>query len=242
MFWPGINAELTELVTNCSACIENRSSLQLQPLINHEVPSEPWHKVGMHLFYLKGKNYLVCVDYYSNYPEVCLLRDTSSTTVISHIKSIFARFGIPKIVVSDNGPQFSSSVFKQFARDWDFQHVTSSPKYPRSNSMAESGVKVAKGVFKKTYLANEDPYLALLAYRSTSITKDDQSRAEKLFGRPARTNLPDLRRLTPNSQTKKCLPAKYHPQHVRKINYDRKTKSLPEIPVGSTVRIQEINS
>ena len=40
------------------------------------------------------------------------------------------------------------------------------------------------------------------------------------------------------------LPAKYHSQHVRKakINYDRKTKSLPEIPVGSTVRIQENNS
>ena len=100
MFWPGINTEITELVTNCSACIENRSSLQRQPLINHEAPSEPWYKVGMDLFYLKGKNYLVCVDYYSNHPEVCLLRDTSSTTVISHIKSIFARFGILKIVLS----------------------------------------------------------------------------------------------------------------------------------------------
>ena len=62
IFWPGINAELTELVSNCSACIENRSSLQRQPLINHEAPSEPWHKVGIDLFYFKGKNYLVCVD------------------------------------------------------------------------------------------------------------------------------------------------------------------------------------
>ena len=42
-------------------------------------------KVGMDLFYVKGKNYLVCVDYYSNYAEVCLLRETSSNTVISHI-------------------------------------------------------------------------------------------------------------------------------------------------------------
>ena len=86
-FWPGINAELTELVSNSSAFIENRSSLQRQPLINHEAPSEPWHKVGMDLFYFKGKNCLAFVDYYSNYSEVCLLRDTNSTTVISHIKS-----------------------------------------------------------------------------------------------------------------------------------------------------------
>ncbi len=90
-----------------------------------------------------------------------LLRHTNSMTIISHIKSIFARFVIPKIVVSDNGPQFSNSMFKRFASDWDFQHVTSSPRHPRSNGMAESAVKVVKGLFKKTYLADEDPYLAL---------------------------------------------------------------------------------
>ena len=90
-----------------------------------------------------------------------LLRDTNSMTIISHINSIFARFVIPKIVVSDNGPQFSNSMFKRFASDWDFQHVTSSPRHPRSNGMAESAVKVVKGLFKKTYLADKDPYLAL---------------------------------------------------------------------------------
>lgn len=57
IFWPGTNAELTELVSNCSARIENRSSLQREPLMNHEAPLEPRQKVGMHLFYFKGKNY-----------------------------------------------------------------------------------------------------------------------------------------------------------------------------------------
>ncbi len=104
------------------------------------------------------------------------------------------------MVVSDNGPQFSSSMFKRFASDWEFQHVTSSPRHPKSNGMAESAVKVVKGLFKKTYLADEDPYLALLAYRSTPSTNDDQSPAEELFGRTTRTNLPDLRKLTSNSE------------------------------------------
>ena len=186
------------------------------------------------------------MDYHSNYPEVCLLRDTSSNTVISNIKSIFARFRIPKIVVSDNGPQFESSTFKKFASDSDFQHVTSSPKHPRSNGMAENAVKVVQEILLKTYLADEDSYLALLAYRSTPNTNDLQSSADKLLGRPTRTNLPDLRKRYPcKTQAKKDrLPTKYKPQNIKraKMNFDRGKKILPEIPVELTVCIQENDS
>ena len=61
-------------------------------------------KVGADLFQLHGKNYLITVDYYSNYPEVQILSQATSEEVILKLKELFARHGIPEEVVSDNGP------------------------------------------------------------------------------------------------------------------------------------------
>lgn len=49
------------------------------------------------------KNYLLVIDYLSNYPEMVLLPSLSATCVISHMKSIFLRNGIPRVVYGDNG-------------------------------------------------------------------------------------------------------------------------------------------
>ena len=92
----------------------------------HEVPSRPWQKVGADLFTLHDKDYLVTVDYYSNYWEIDRLYGTLSTTVIQKLKAHFARYGIPDELVTDNGPQFTSSSFNHFTTKWDIQHRTSS--------------------------------------------------------------------------------------------------------------------
>ena len=106
VFWPGINAEISEMVLQCPASIKYQQAQKKQPLKSHDVPAEPWYKVGMDLVSYRNKDYLVIVDYLSNYPEVCPLNNTPSSTIISHVKSIFARHGIPKIVISDMGHNF----------------------------------------------------------------------------------------------------------------------------------------
>ena len=113
----------------------------------HKIPEKPWRKIGADLFTLFGKNFLVVVDYTSNYPEVAKLEDLSSTNTISHMKSIMARHGLPSVVVSDNGPQFSSREFRQFAMQYGFKHVTSSPEYPHSNGKAKKAVQIYREVF-----------------------------------------------------------------------------------------------
>ena len=67
--------------------------------------------------------------------------------------------------MSDIGPHFDSSVMKEFANTYGFQHITSSPHYPQSNGLAERTVKTMKGLLKHT----TDPHLALLSYRSTLL-------------------------------------------------------------------------
>ena len=60
-----------------------------------------------------GKNILL-VDYYSHYPEMALLRETSASQVITHIKSFFAHHGIPDVVMTDNGPRKTDSTVRHF--------------------------------------------------------------------------------------------------------------------------------
>ena len=65
------------------------------------------------------------------------------------MEMIFSRLGIPEVVRSDNGPQYSSATFKEFAETWGFKHVTSSPEYPKSNGMAERHVQTVKQILTK---------------------------------------------------------------------------------------------
>ena len=111
--------------------------------------------------YVKNTNYLLVVDYYSRYVEVITLRGkTSSKSVIAALKTMFARHGIPDELRSDNGPQYHSDEFAQFASDWGFRHTTSRPRYPQSNGQAERAVRTVKDILRK----ENEPAKALLAY------------------------------------------------------------------------------
>ena len=128
---------------------------------------------------------MIVVDYYSIWFEIKKLNDQSSARVILIMKELFSTHGIPDIIVSDNGPQFSSDAFRLFATEYDFVHVTSSPKYPRANGEVERSVLMVKALLRK----NEDPYQALLAYRSTPL-QNGFSPSELLMGRRLRTKVP----------------------------------------------------
>ena len=112
-----------------------------EPLEQHQFAARPWSKIGADLCELNGRTLLVVSDYYSNFVEVERLSSLTSGTVTKALKALFARYGVPDVVVSDNGPQFASSEFARFSRQWNFEHVTSSPRYPQSNSKAENAVK-----------------------------------------------------------------------------------------------------
>ena len=84
-----------------------------------------------------------------------------STT--KEMKAIFARHGIPNTVIADNMP-FHSKEFYQFSKEWNFTLITSSPRYPQSNGMAERNVQTVKNLFKKAKDDGNDEYLAMLEF------------------------------------------------------------------------------
>lgn len=168
-------------------------------------PSRPWERLAADLFELAGKVYLIVVDYYSRWFEIRRLNDQSSSRVISVLKELFSTHGIPDIIVSDNGPQFSSDAFRLFTTEYDFIHVTSSPKYPRANGEVERAVRTVKALLRK----NEDPYPALLAYRSTPL-QNGFSPSELLMGRRLRTKVPAMPSILKHEGTQIVCTIAFH--------------------------------
>ena len=71
---------------------------------------------------------------------------TTSGTTIGVLRDLFARFGIPKQIVSDNGPQFVSEDFQTFARSNGIHHITSAPYHPATNGLAERSVQTLEAL------------------------------------------------------------------------------------------------
>ncbi|KAJ0172603.1 hypothetical protein K1T71_011742 [Dendrolimus kikuchii] len=235
MYWPNMSRDVELYVRRCSTCQECLNAPAREPLIPIEIPELPWNKVGSDIFEVNKKYFLIIVDYYSNYVEVCKLLNISSNSVISNMKEIFSRHGIPATLISDNGTQYSSHEFRMFAREWGFNHVTSSPHYPQANGKSERTVQTIKTMLKKSIKSNSDFQLALLNFRNTP--RDGlSSPAQLLMGRRLRCRLPvhpDL--LKPKS----VEPAEYNnmikKQSKTKEMYDKHCRALPKLNIGDDV-------
>lgn len=240
IFWPGMNAEVKHFVERCSVCTAYRPAQCREPLQPHGIPARPWQKIAIDLFELGTTNYVILVDYYSSFFEVDKLSDTASTTIVHKTKGHFARHGIPDVVITDNGPQFSCREFSRFARDWHFKHTTTSPRYPQANGKVENTVKTCKNLLQKAMDSKQDVYLALLDFRNTPSEIIGSSPAQRLFGRRTRTQIPmsskllepetiDGTEVTANMQKAKEKQAK---------RYDNKSKSLPPLIPGEQIRMK----
>ena len=228
IWWPGISKDIATLVEKCSAC-ERYRTVPPQPLIPTATPDFPWQRVGTDLFEWLGEHYLLVVDYYSRWIEVSHLKTMTSNAVIHSLKTIFARFGIPELVYSDNGTQYTSSEFARFSQFYGFKHVTSSPHHPSGNGEAERAVQTIKNLLKK----EQDPFLALLSYRSTPLSQG-QSPSELLMKRKLRTRVPLFRSREDDDIFRKKDTQEKERQ---KFDFDRRhrAKELPTLKPGQPV-------
>ena len=116
------------MTSNGNACKKFWNLNPCEPLLSQKIPKYVLKKVAIDLFECLNKLYLTVI-------ELAQLPNAPSDTVITHTKSIFVQHGIPKIVFSDNGPQYSSNEFKNFSKSWDFIHQTSTPEFLQSNDL-----------------------------------------------------------------------------------------------------------
>ena len=188
-YFPGCSAAIRTLISACEICARFHTEQQREPMLSHEIPTRPWQHVGVDIFTDGNIEYLVTVCCLSSYFEVDRLPSKKVSDVIYILRQQMARHGIPEVVYSDNSP-FGAVEFQRFAAKWEFRHVTSSPRYPQSNSFAEAAVKSARRLISKAREAGTDPLLALLAQRNTPSEHRQLSPAQIMFGRRTRTTLP----------------------------------------------------
>lgn len=235
--WLGMNDQIKKYIATCDICRSLDNKQQKETLISHhKVPSRPWAKVGTDLFVFDNKNYLITVDYFSNFWEIDYLADTKSATVIKKMKSHFSRQGIPDSVISDNGPQYASQEFQKFSKQWGFQHVTSSPGYPQSNGKAESAVKTPKRLLFKAKAAGQDPYLALLDICNTPTQGLDTSPARRLLSHCTKTLLPTKTSLLKPKVIRVRQDLK-NKQQCQSAYYNRSARDLDMLAMGNYVRV-----
>ena len=158
LYWPRMNADLKEYIGKRDICLAHWAVPGRESLVQQEIPERPWAKIGVDLCELKKRILLVVCDYYSNFIEVEKIHAATTQGVSRVLKNLFSRYGIPDVVILDNGPQFSSSEFADCAREWCFTHTTTSPYYPQSNGKAENAVKTIKKLFTKCHQSGQSEY------------------------------------------------------------------------------------
>ena len=142
-WWPHQTSDAEKFVRLCDPCAAASEKPHAEPMQIVD-PSSPWGKLGIDIVFLEGRPMLSVVDYATRFVEVIEMQSTSSEEVIKILSEIFARFGIPFEIVSDNGKQFVSGEMFNFCKRLRIRHIRSSPRYPQSNGRIERVHKVLK--------------------------------------------------------------------------------------------------
>ena len=233
VWWPSIDKHIEEMVRGCQACQSVRNKPSTALLHPWSWPDRPWKRVHVD-FAGPYQNFmfLVVVDSHSKWLEVIPMKTTTTEKTIEVLQPLFAAYGLPEQLVSDNGPQFTSSEFEQFMKANGIKHIKTSPYHPSSNGEAERFVLTLKQALRAdTGSLNSKLSRFLLAYRSTPNSTTGVSPAELFMKRPLRTRLDLLR----PSLSSRVLSR----QADQKRLHDAHSKSR-EFEVGQSVLVRNL--
>ena len=140
-----------------------------------------------------GKTYLLVVDAHSKWPEITEMSSTTTYKTIAELRKMFAAYGLPTQLVSDNGPQFTAEEFKNFLQANGIKHIKCAPYHPTSNGAVEHLVQTFKKAMKSSNdnYGNAEQALAsfLLTYRATPHSTTNETPSKLFLCRKMRTRL-----------------------------------------------------
>ena len=182
-----------------------------------------------------GRQFLIVVDAHSKWPEVIEMKTTTASATIRELRQLFSSYGLPEQLVSDNGPQFTSTEFEAFLKSNGIKHTCSAPYHPSSNGLAERFVQT----FKRAMRANAHPELSfhqqlmsfLLSYRTIPHSTTQVAPAPLFLQRHVRTRFDLLR-----PEVGEVVSSN---QATQKQNYDKHCRQR-EFFVGQRVMVRNL--
>lgn len=218
LWWPNMDRDIQQFVSECKICQCTRKSAPVVPLQPWSWPTQNWQRLHLDFAKFEGQDFLILVDSSSKWVEIFHMRSTTSEKTIEKLRSCFAAFGLPHTVVTDGGPQFTSSEFNEFLKANGVNHVLTPPYHPASNGLAERMVQTVKESFLKQLLHDQknspnrtiqhkiDSFL--FVYRNTPHSITGCSPSEILFKKKPRTPLTLLKPHLVGEMEKKQLENK----------------------------------
>ena len=236
IWWPGMDGDIEDLVKSCAVCQQSRPAPAVAPLHSWEWPSEPWS--CLHLDFagpFLGHMFLVLVDAHSKWLDAHIMQSISSAKTIEKLRSVFATHGLPRKIVTDNRPSFTSTEFRSFLSSNGITHVTTAPYHPSSNGLAERAVQTLKRGLKSTKGDSLEERLAvfLFTYRITPHTTTGVSPAELLMKRRLRSRLD---RLFPD------LHQRVEKKQLQQASNHNNSKPLRSFKVGDMVYVKDFST
>ena len=231
-----------ENIQNCHTCQVSTHKLAREPLQMSPLPAAPWAKVCADFGHLQnGKYLLVVTDEYSRYVVVNILDSISTTSVIPRLDKIFAEFGVPVSLKTDNGPPFNSHEFKTYASITGFRHRRITPLWLQANGETERFMRTVKKSIKaalnKGRRWKQELFKFLLDYQTTPHCTTGAPPATILFGRTIKNRLPHL--ITPIAEDSNIRERDTEAKRKIKQYADRKAYVKPnDFRVGDTVIVK----
>jgi transposase InsO family protein len=250
VWWPGMDKCVEAFVRDCTACALSEKSFKAQrPLLTPtKWPTEPWSQLQMDIFGplpppvpYSQRFLLVVWDLHSKWPEVSIHSEVTAAVVLRTLSSLFARWGLPKQITTDGGPQFKATAFESFLGKFGIAHRTTPHYHPQGNSGVERFNRVLKESIKahlqEGAVLGDAVQEILWSYRSTPHALTGQSPASLMLGRTISTPLTTLK----PKEAKEHHPLEGRIQAQQKQQFGRlnRTRQQPALPaVGQWVRVR----
>ncbi len=238
-FWPGMTNDIKQSVDNCAQCQEMKPSQQVERTVEHDKPFAPMSHMGLDMFSLKGKDWLICVDEYSGWPFAAKMSKTSTEAITEQLSDWFEQFGWPSFLRSDNGPQFRSN-YISFCSDHQIQPQFSAPYHSSGNGLAEAAVRNVKHLLTKAGDNKRETGRLLSAFRNMPRA-DGFSPAELFLGRKLKRQLPMLpAQLEPNGKNfTEGRAAREQTKERQSAQLNKRARDLPNLTPGQIVFVQD---
>ncbi|XP_049271457.1 uncharacterized protein K02A2.6-like [Rhipicephalus sanguineus] len=190
-WWPGLHGDIERVTASCHTCVQNMPMTTSAIPISWPPTTEKWSRVHIDSAGPHARSMiLVVVDAHSKWIEAVPMRKANAACTVSGLRAIFCRFGVPRIIVSHNGVQFTSDTFLTFVKMNNITHLRTALYHPLSNGLAERAVRTSKDGLKKLNEGRLEDNLnkLLFNYRRTP-NSSGKSPSELLFGYQIRSRL-----------------------------------------------------
>ncbi|XGW17344.1 hypothetical protein V3C99_002166, partial [Haemonchus contortus] len=150
VYWTNITKDIENFVRKCTSCQEVAKAPVKTDFFTWLKEEKPWSRIHVDFAGpIHGKMFLIVVDAYSKWPEAIKMSTATGKATIRQLSRLFAQFGYPETLVSDNGSHFTSTEFTEFCKANGIAHLRSPPYYPQSNGQAEIFVDTFKRALEK---------------------------------------------------------------------------------------------